>query len=55
MLTPAKFKMLPASTVPAVLAGAEISRTSSMPPTRYTTTAARITPTGTVGASKTCS
>ena len=34
MLTPAKLMMLPASTVPAVLAGAEISRTSSMPPTR---------------------
>ena len=44
MVTPAKYRMLAASTWPAILAGADMSRTSSMRPTANMAPAASTTP-----------
>ena len=44
MVTPRKYKMLAARTWPAILAGADMSRTSSMRPTAKMAPAASTTP-----------
>jgi hypothetical protein len=44
MVTPMKYKMLAARTWPAILAGADMSRTSSMRPTAKMAPAASTTP-----------
>ena len=44
MVTPAKYRMLAASTCPAILAGADMSRMSSIRPTANIAPAARTTP-----------
>ena len=53
MLTPEIDRMLPASTVPAALAGGDTSRRSSICPTAKITRAASTTPSGTVLATNT--
>ena len=45
-VTPRKYRMLAASTCPAILAGADISRTSSISPTPKMAAPARTTPSG---------
>ena len=44
MVTPAKYRMLAARTCPAILAGADMSRTSSIRPTANMAPAASTTP-----------
>ena len=51
--TPVSDRMLPASTIPAIFAGGEISRRSSMSPTPKITAAAATTPTTSVRAAST--
>ena len=51
--TPVSDRTLPASTMPATLAGAETGRTSSITPTTQITTAAETTPSISVGAANT--
>ena len=45
-VTPRKYRMLAASTCPAILAGADMSRTSSISPTAKMAAPARTTPRG---------
>ncbi len=53
MVMPSRYRTLAASTMPAVLAGAETGRTSSKVPTAHMSTAATTTPSGMDGASNT--